>query len=136
MSKKEAVSFFVGFFVCLFIVLILNFSFFNLYREENIPLNELVSPVRGTGSMLPAVSPDTLIDSINFNGRNFNGRLKCGHAYIFEKEKENITHRAIHRFVYESNNGSIYFKGDNNQYWDDPVTLNQVIEEVVGYRWD
>ena len=86
-------------------------------------------PVEGTGSMLPTVTPDTQVET-----KAFNGNLKCGHTYIYEKADENKT--VMHRFVYEDNKGKIYMKGDNNKAYDKPINKSQIIREVKGYKWN
>jgi len=121
-------SYLSGFASCFLLILSISFVFFGVYRQEPIPVMELSRSVAGTGSMLPSVTPDTMLDTIKFKGN-----MKCGHAYIYSK---NDTNTVVHRFVYEDAEGLLYFKGDNNQYWDDPINLSQIEEEVVGYRWD
>ena len=82
----------------------------------------------GSGSMTPLLYPDTITKNKKVvNG----GPILCGHIYIYNKTGENKTNYVIHRFVYESNNGSVYMKGDNNQYMDEPISRNQIIEELI-----
>jgi len=131
MGSERAISFTLSIIVGILAILILFFVILNPdrvnYINDNLTEDLHRTAVRGSGSMLPAITPDTELIL-----RDFEGQLKCGHVYYY---KNNENKSIVHRFVYEAANESIYFKGDNNNVYDDPVQIEQVKYEVVGYQW-
>lgn len=94
------------------------------YFSEKPVIQEL--GVVGSGSMLPLMYPDVELKTVDYDQSL---PLKCGHIYIY---KNNESERIVHRFIYETKEGKIIFKGDNNQYNDQPVNRSQIIYEIVG----
>lgn len=93
---------------------------------ETKDLEIIYSGVTGSGSMLPMVNPDTILEKIKFEGQP-----KCGHVYVYQKNEDTTI---VHRYVYEGKTGQYYFKGDNNQYMDAPINKSQILHEVIGVK--
>lgn len=91
--------------------------------------NAITTKTKGSNSMLPVIYPDT---ELMLREVNVSERLICGHIYIYRKP-ENYT--VVHRFIYEAFNGSIYFKGDNNNVFDAPINRSQIEYEVIGINY-
>lgn len=89
--------------------------------------------VSGTGSMLPVVSPDVILQTETID---IHDKIYCGWSYIICNDPPNCHNTTVHRFVYEDKKGNIYTKGDNNRYWDNPINRSQLIERVIGYRYE
>ena len=107
---------------------ILVFGLIVFAPDPILPVESLESTgIKGTGSMLPLMYPDAVLDYIPFDGN-----LKCGHIYIYNNLDKNYT--VAHRFVYEAKNGDLYFKGDNNDRLDLPINKSDILNEVVGIR--
>ena len=101
------------------------FSLLMFGSQFNKEANTQTINVRGNSTQ-PTIYPDNKLEYIDFDGE-----LKCGHIYIYEKNDENKT-LISHRFAYESNDGEIYFKGDSNTKMDNPIQINQIKFEIVG----
>lgn len=96
-----------------------------VYADENVKIN-----TTGSGSMYPGIMPD---EELSIKYINDSETLYCGHSYIFNNS---YNQSIVHRFVYQSKNGSIYFKGDNNLYMDEPVLRNNIYAEVIGVIYE
>ena len=83
-----------------------------------------------TGSMRPTLYQDSELEQEVYAGND----LLCGHLYVF-KNNLSMTGSAVHRLVYETRDGLLYFKGDNNADFDAPVTKEHILYEVVGVNY-
>ena len=84
--------------------------------------------VTSSSSMLPGIYPEgeAILE-------DFDGTLLCGQIYVYlGDDGQNVAHR----FVYETKDGSLYFKGDNNLYFDAPIIEDRILHKVKGYRYE
>ena len=98
----------------------------NISKDVPLVSGTQIMKTTGTSSMLPAMQPDVELET-----KEFEGKPKCGHVYIYS---HNSSLNIVHRFLYESNDGKYYFRGDNNPYYDEPINLSQIKYEVVSLR--
>lgn len=77
-------------------------------------------------SMLPLLIPEKNLIITEFDNLS---HLKCGHIYIYEV---NVSKTVVHRFVYETDDGKLVFKGDNNDFFDNVIDIEDIRSEVVG----
>lgn len=84
--------------------------------------------VKGTGSMLPCISPDS---TILYNKNLIEGSIKVGDIIVYDEPEGKVIHRIIK--IEEIDNKTHYFtKGDNNRYEDSPVFYENITKVVVG----
>jgi len=91
--------------------------------------SESTASVGFTGSMYPFLEGGNTLEEISVDEKD---ELLCGNVYVYQNGEQ----RTVHRFVYESGDGKLIFKGDNNQYPDKPVNRSNIISRVVGVRFD
>lgn len=82
-----------------------------------------LSPVAGTGSMIPTLSYPTRLIKIPYTGQD----LCVGDMIVYERDDGNTT---IHRIV-DKVNGSYVLKGDNNNVDDDGLIGRERIRWIV-----
>ena len=106
-------------------------------KEVNrvLELNFVERSIEGTGSMKPLLNKNSYNDLKTINRKiSVNETLRIGRIYVYQKDNGDLI---IHRLlgVYKVSNESIYvFKGDNNQFVDDPVNRTQIIEEATAIK--
>ncbi len=89
-----------------------------------------IHEVAGTGSMKPLFHKydNTFVRELNQEEILIRGRI-----YVYETNNETATFTVVHRLIGygDLNKESLIFKGDSNQYADDPILRDQVLFEVV-----
>jgi len=86
---------------------------------------ERITRVKGSGSMIPTINKTSLL---NVSKVGLGESIKLGQIYIYKKRGGVGT--IVHRVICQDPNGDYVFMGDNNEYYDAPVSREQILEKV------
>lgn len=99
------------------------------YEYDFIVEADTSSPVQGTGSMLPTITPTSILYLKNVNSIE---DININDIIYFNRADINV----IHRCVYKINDGCIT-KGDNNYIADkDVVNIKDIKYKVIAIKYE